>query len=66
LPQESFSLDWLARALARMCAYTACLCSGNRIPIVPSTTYGLETSFGFDYFHVGAPRGYGIEASWRF
>jgi len=49
-----------------MCAYTACLCSGNRIPIVPSTTYGLETSFGFDYFHVGAPRGYGIEASWRF
>jgi iron complex outermembrane receptor protein len=29
-------------------------------------TYGLETSFGFDYFHVGAPRSYGIEASWRF
>jgi iron complex outermembrane receptor protein len=29
-------------------------------------TYGLETSFGFDYFHLGAPRSYGVEASWRF
>jgi iron complex outermembrane receptor protein len=29
-------------------------------------TYGLETSFGFDYFHVGAPRTYGVEASWHF
>jgi len=31
-------------------------------------TYGLDAmdSLGLDYFHLGAPRTYGVEASWRF
>jgi iron complex outermembrane receptor protein len=66
LANDSYALLNLRAAVRSADAHWEVAAWGKNMTDEVYFSYGLETSFGFDYFHLGAPRTYGLEASWRF